>query len=352
MSSRINDGSQNHVAAIARPRQLAALLHVRTRITMTQKRCLSEAAVSGAQHSAYPTQLLTAHNELDEPEPDAAGLRWGKRTLFLRHSKFILRSNCARSELMTLEVFIGYDPRDDRAFRVCESSLKRFASKRIRVRAICEWTVRNKFRYARSYRVMASGQKVDAQDNTPFSTQFSFTRFLVPALAEYSNRLVVYMDPDMLIRADIFELIDACRNDPGKAVYCVQHQHRPRERSKMDGASQTRYPRKNWSSLVVWNPSLNRKITPAKVSRLPGAYLHGFRWLKDEEIGALPEEWNWLEGWSSPRLTPKMVHYTRGTPDMPGYGGVAYAREWMRQWRAVERQALSSSVLATTNFDE
>jgi hypothetical protein len=231
-----------------------------------------------------------------------------------------------------LDIFIGYDPRDDKAFRVCEASLKRHAGGEIRVWPIKEWEVR-RLGYGRAYRVEKNGQMIDALDGKPFSTQFSFTRFLVPALADYKDALCVYMDADMLVRADIFELIALARENPDKAVYCVPHEHRPRETTKMDGVVQTHIHRKNWSSLVIWNPSRNRFLTPERVSELPGSYLHAFSWLADDEIGSLPEQWNWLEGWSPERLEPKIVHFTRGTPDMTGHETAAYAAEWIAEWK-------------------
>jgi hypothetical protein len=99
----------------------------------------------------------------------------------------------------------------------------------------------------------------------------------------------------------------------------------------MDGQIQLAYPRKNWSSLVLWNclhPA--HSVLPELVNTWTGRRLHGFEWLDDKLIGALPEAWNWLEGHSSPALDPKAVHFTRGTPDLPGYGEVAYAGEWHR----------------------
>ncbi len=235
-----------------------------------------------------------------------------------------------------LNIFIGYDPRDDRAFRVCEASLKKHASADIRVWPIKEWEVRRRLGYARAYEVDAIGQMTDRGDGKPCSTQFSFTRFLVPALCDYRNEHAVFMDPDMLVRADIYELLRLCNDDPGKAVYCVQHNHVPSEQIKMDGVKQTLYHRKNWSSLVVWNPSKNRFLAPEKVSELSGSYLHAFSWLADDEIGAIPEEWNWLEGWS-PKMEPKIVHFTRGTPDMAGHETADYAVEWVKMWKSISR---------------
>ena len=228
-----------------------------------------------------------------------------------------------------LTVFIGYDARDDKAFRVAEASLKQRSSIPVCVKPVKEWECR-KQGFSRSYMKTASGQMVDGVDAKPFSTEFSFTRFMVPHLMGFADEKCVFMDSDMLIRGDIAELLNLCTED--KAVWCVQHQHKPSETSKMDGVAQTLYLRKNWSSVVVWNPSRNTFLTPKRVSELPGSYLHAFCWLKDEEIGSLPEEWNWLSGWSK-QTDPKIVHFTDGTPDFEGHENSPYADEWRKMWK-------------------
>lgn len=230
-----------------------------------------------------------------------------------------------------IDVFIGYDIRDDKAFRVCETSLKKHATLSIRVHPLKEHELRRQG-YGRPYFVAANGQMLDAMDAKPFSTQFSFSRFLVPHLMGYADTVAVFCDADMLWRADIADLIDMCQGD--KAVWCVQHKHDPKEQIKMDGMEQTKYKRKNWSSLFVCNPSRNTFLTPERVSELPGSYLHGFCWLKDEEFGSLPESWNWLAGASPSEIEPRVVHYTLGTPDFPGYENAPYAKEWRKTWQS------------------
>jgi hypothetical protein len=230
-----------------------------------------------------------------------------------------------------IEIFIGYDPRDHKAFRVCETSILSHASEQVKITPLLDHECR-KHGYARPYRVEPNGQMIDTIDGKPFSTQFSFTRFMVPHIAGYRDDLVVFCDADMLWRADVVELVEYCRQDKKKSVWCVQHQHNPTEAIKMDGVLQTTYRRKNWSSLVVWNPSKNQFLTPQRVSELPGSYLHAFNWLEDGDIGDLPEWWNWLAGVSSEKIEPSVVHYTLGTPDFAGYENSPYAQEWRKVW--------------------
>ena len=227
-----------------------------------------------------------------------------------------------------ITIYIGWDPRDDLAWDVCARSLMKHTTIPIRIVKLTESLARKKGAYWRGYHVEQDGQMWDGRDGKPFSTQFSFTRFAVPILENYDSDIAVFMDADMMWRADIGELLALCDEDPDKAIYCVQHDHRPPEGKKMDGVLQTRYLRKNWSSMMVFRPYLNKGLTRFALNNWRGGDLHAMTWLDDDEIGALPEEWNWLCGWSSPDIDPKIVHFTRGTPDMEGHENEEYAGEW------------------------
>lgn len=222
------------------------------------------------------------------------------------------------------QIYIGYDSREADAYEVCKASILKYSPQSIT--AIREIGVRLSGMYDRPYRCDGA-QKYDTRDGRPFSTEFSFTRFLVPALNQYHG-WALFCDCDFLFRADLNELFALCNDD--YAVMCVKHDYKPDYGTKMDGQKQEPYPRKNWSSLVLWNCGhwQNRKVTPKFVNMMPGSALHSFCWLKDKDIGAIPEAWNWLEGHSSKAWEPKGVHYTRGVPSMPGYEHVDYADEW------------------------
>jgi hypothetical protein len=158
------------------------------------------------------------------------------------------------------------------------------------------------------------------------ATEFAISRFLVPHLAEHG--WAMFMDCDVLVRANVMDLFE--KLDRKYAVYCVKHNHRPVETVKMDGQTQTVYPRKNWSSVMVFNcdhPS-NKALTPELVNELPGRDLHRFCWLEDHEIGELGPEWNWLAGHTDSNIVPRLVHHTDGSPCMKGYENAAYAEEW------------------------
>lgn len=235
---------------------------------------------------------------------------------------------------MDFSIHIGWDPRDDLAAKVCASSLGRHwkIGTPKNISFIKEHELRKRGMYEREYTKKFNGQMVDNGDFKPFSTEFSFTRFLTPYLSPTKHS--IFVDADFLFRADINELMASI--DPDKTVSVVMHDYKPTETIKMDGVIQSPYPRKNWSSLMVFNNELARQsIKVEDVTQKTGSWLHQFKWLHNDEIGGINEEWNWLEGWSaSSSLEPKAVHYTRGTPDMIG-NGLPYAHEWIEYANAL-----------------
>jgi lipopolysaccharide biosynthesis glycosyltransferase len=170
------------------------------------------------------------------------------------------------------------------------------------------------------------GQLWDAISEAPMSTEFAISRFLVPHLAREGWAL--FLDADMLALSDLAQLF-AMANDRF-AVMCVKHEYAPQDSIKMDGQRQTIYPRKNWSSLVLWNCDhpANKRLTASLINSLPGRDLHRFFWLDDDEIGSLDPSWNYLVGHSDLAIKPRIVHFTEGGPWMYGYRDVPYADEW------------------------
>ena len=224
-------------------------------------------------------------------------------------------------------IFIGWDQREPQAYEVARFSLERRASVPLEITPIKLDELRARGLYRRGEDPLAS-------------TEFTYSRFLTPALAGFEG-WALFCDCDFLWLGDVAELFQLA--DDNKAVHCVQHDYRPTETTKMDGKVQTVYPRKNWSSLMLFNcnhPAV-RKLTPEVVNRETGAYLHRLQWLEDDEIGALPEEWNWLEGWSKHPAsgTPKAVHFTRGGPWFEQWREVDYADLWLAERARVEAAA-------------
>jgi lipopolysaccharide biosynthesis glycosyltransferase len=172
-----------------------------------------------------------------------------------------------------------------------------------------------------------SGQLWDEISRAPMSTEFAISRFFTPLLAKFQG-WALFMDADVLVRSNLIELFNAA--DSTKAVMCVQHAFDDASGTKMDGQLQVPYPRKNWSSVMLFNCAhpANAALTPQLLNSVPGRDLHRFCWLEDDQIGALDPAWNWLVGHSDPAIAPKIVHFTDGFPLMPGYESQAYADEW------------------------
>jgi lipopolysaccharide biosynthesis glycosyltransferase len=162
------------------------------------------------------------------------------------------------------------------------------------------------------------------------SNEFSYTRFLVPYLSDYQD-YALFFDCDMMLRTDIQEIFDEIKKDPGKAVYVVKHDYQPRDDIKYLNTVQYKYPRKNWSSVVLWNCGhpANKKITPEFVNTASAMDLHRFTWLRDEEIGELNVRWNWLVGeYDEPPSDVKNVHWTVGGPYFNEYRNVDFSKDW------------------------
>ncbi len=225
---------------------------------------------------------------------------------------------------------MGFDERETEAFDVCQSSLLRHASVPLHIVRLDQAALRRSGWYRREWRHV-DGQRIDLGDLKPFSTDFAFTRFLVPALSLYQG-WALFCDGDFLFTQDIAKLFALA--DDRYAVMCVKHDHDPAETSKMGGVVQSRYRRKNWSSLVLWNAGhkSNSVLTGYMVNNFAGQWLHAFNWLPDDEIGGLPLEWNWLSGVSAEVPTaPAGVHFTLGIPTLPGCTDTPYADLWLAE---------------------
>ena len=214
-----------------------------------------------------------------------------------------------------MKVFVGYDTREDIAYQVCKQSIlsKQPAAD---VRPLKQQELRDAGWYKRDVDKLAS-------------TEFTFTRFLIPELTDFKG-WALFMDCDMILTTDIKELFDQA--DDKYAIMCVQHDYTPKEGTKMDGQKQTIYPRKNWSSVMLFNCGhpANRKVTQSLVNdpEINGAYLHRFSWLNDFEIGELHHTWNYLVGVYDDIKKPKLIHYTEGGPWFENYRNCEFADLW------------------------
>lgn len=145
------------------------------------------------------------------------------------------------------------------------------------------------------------------------SNSFVYSRFLTPWVFGF-NGSVIFADGDMVCLSDITKLWSL--RDPSKAVQVVQHNYKTKFQQKYLGAKNLDYPRKNWSSLIIWNCEhpKNKLLTPDFVMSQSGAFLHRFSWLSDDDIGALPLNWNWLVAEYEDNYDANLLHFTLGTP--------------------------------------
>lgn len=234
---------------------------------------------------------------------------------------------------MELTCFIGWDSREKTAFDVCKKSIEHNTFSKVKVIPLVHKELRKQGWFTRPWLTNAyDGNWTDMVDGKPFSTEFSHTRFLVPALMKYQG-WALFMDSDMVWDSNIKDLFALC--DDKYAVMCVKHNHRPSEESKMDGVPQSQYYRKNWSSFVLWNCGhpANRFLTPEIISTRPGSELHRFSWLMDHQIGALPTDYNWIQGISPATSIPKVIHYTEGGPWWTAYKDVKHSDIWWRYYQ-------------------
>lgn len=214
-----------------------------------------------------------------------------------------------------MRVFIGYDPREAVAYHVC-----------------CQSIIENcdpAKRHLLSFHPV-SGERRDG------SNDFIYARFLIPYLSAWRGH-AVFLDGDMLVRGDISELFEL--PEMYRGVYLVKHNYRTKFPTKYLGNINVDYPRKNWSSVVVWNCGFypHRRLTPEFVAKASGSDLHRFSWLKDEQIGELPASWNHLTMEYPESPDAKLYHYTIGAPCFTDYREQEGAREWFETYhRAIK----------------
>jgi lipopolysaccharide biosynthesis glycosyltransferase len=212
-----------------------------------------------------------------------------------------------------INIFIGYDHREAIAYHVCANSIIRHSSKPVSLTPLALTTLQNY-----------------EEKHTDGSNQFIYSRFLVPHLMNYTG-WAIFMDGDMLVRDDI-EKLWALR-DETKAVQVVKHNYKTKLSEKYLGAKNEDYPRKNWSSVILWNCGhpANAVVTPEFIQTATGAQVHRFTWLTDELIGELPIEWNWLPDEFGANQEAKLLHYTLGTPSFYDFATTPMGDEWHRE---------------------
>ncbi|MDX2227184.1 MAG: glycosyltransferase [Verrucomicrobiae bacterium] len=224
-----------------------------------------------------------------------------------------------------INVFLGFDPRESVAYHVAAHSILARSSVPVSIHPLALNQL--------------AGCLTRARDPLQ-STDFSFSRFLVPSLSGYRG-WSLFCDCDVLVLDDIARLW--ALRDSRYALQVVRHEHVPSENTKFLGQPQTQYPRKNWSSVMLLNNERCTALTPACVNAATGLYLHRFQWLEDEAlIGTLPARWNHLVDYDPP-LPPEelsLLHYTSGGPWFEATRHCGYASLWWEEYARMNTPAL------------
>ena len=212
-----------------------------------------------------------------------------------------------------INIFIGYDSKEKVAYNVLSHSIIQNSTKPVAITPIALNHLKDDFVRER---------------NALSSTEFSFSRFMIPHLMNYQG-WALFMDCDMLMFEDVSKLWRM--RDDSKAIQVCKHDYVPKEKTKFLGQTQTAYPKKNWSSFMLMNCKKCSSLTPDYVNRASGLELHQFKWLEgDHLIGDLPLEWNWLVGEYEHKDDVKNVHYTKGGPWFEEYARCDYSQDWFK----------------------
>ena len=214
-------------------------------------------------------------------------------------------------ESKDLKFFIGYDDREKVAFYSCLESIVSQSSIPVSVTPLA-----------------LSNLSDYTETHHDGSNQFIYSRFLVPYLSSFQG-YSIFLDGDMIVRSDIRNLVELI--DPSCAVQVVKHEYKTKFNTKYLGAKNEDYPKKNWSSVIIFNNSheLNKVLTPEFVQKQTGSYLHRFSWLDDELVGGLPLEWNWLITEYTDNTACNLAHFTLGTPCFENYQNQFLSDEWL-----------------------
>ena len=213
-----------------------------------------------------------------------------------------------------VNVYIGYDAREQDAYNVAMASVKEHSN--VQVKGLIREQLKTYGFYYREDRLA--------------STEFTITRFLVPWLENYKG-FSIFMDCDVLVNTDISKIMDEI--DEENDVSCVQHHYYPKTSTKMDGQSNHLYPRKNWSSVMVFNNERCKALTNEYVNKAQPSDLHQMKWAN--KIGSLHHTWNYLSGYYHDLDKPNIIHYTDGGPWFKAYENCDFADEWREAWQKI-----------------
>ena len=227
-----------------------------------------------------------------------------------------------------MKVFIGFDEREAEAASVAARSLRAVAPD-LEPTFLCAAKLRDHGLLTRTSD-HRGGQDYDLVSNALKSTRFAISRFLTPILAQEGYAL--FVDCDVVFHEDPRVMLQEVKAE--HAVSVVKHANGGEGNYvKMVDQVQTYYPRKNWSSVMLFNCDhlANRRLSVRDINERPGRDLHAFYWLNDHEIGELWAGWNWLVNVNPDRPQPLCIsHFTLGGPWIPGWAGAEHDDIWLK----------------------
>jgi len=217
-------------------------------------------------------------------------------------------------EKKNVKIYIGFDQRESVAYHTFVQSLIDHASIPLDITPLAVKTL--------------EGYEEKHKDK---SNDFVYSRFLTPFLNDFKG-WAIFVDGDMICQTDIKELLDL--RDNSKALQVVKHDYKTKASQKYLGNINQDYPRKNWSSVILWNCAhpKHKLLTPDFIANESGKYLHRFSWLEDSEIGELPKEWNWLATEYPKNDQANIIHYTLGTPCFKDYRNSEMSDIWLKKY--------------------
>lgn len=218
-----------------------------------------------------------------------------------------------------INLYVGYDEREAIAYHV-----------------FCHSVIKNTSIPVKITPLVLSQLKEFNETHQDRSNDFVYSRFLTPYLNEFDG-WAIFADGDMICQADLKELKGMA--DPNKALMVVKHDYQTKASIKYLGNINENYPRKNWSSVILWNCShpKHKILTPEFVSNQTGKFLHRFSWLDDNDIGELPVEWNWLACEYEKNTDAKLIHYTLGTPCFKDFRDTDMAEIWYDYYESAKK---------------
>ena len=216
-----------------------------------------------------------------------------------------------------LNIFVGFDQKESVAYHAFVQSLVENSSIPLSITPLAD-----------------NNLNMYKEKHSDGTNKFTYSRFLIPYLMNYEG-WAIFVDGDMICLSDIKKLWNL--SDNRYAVQVVKHNYKTKFNTKYFGQKNEDYPRKNWSSVILWNcgHKKNKVLNPKFIGNKDGAYLHRFSWLEDEDVGDLDKTWNWLAIEYNNIKNANLIHYTLGTPCFKEYSESSMSNYWYKYFSSM-----------------